>query len=302
MTITRVSALAAFFLLLGTDARGDDVSADEILEKVVAAYKDLKTYKAEGTITSVIETGGRKNRSEFTFSILLQKPNSYLVSWVQKEASAPSMIQSGAIWNEGTQPYLYSGVGMGVGMHHRGFKMPTDVTSFAYATGISGGAVVTIPRLFLPMLDSPAPFSWLKNPRIETTEEVGGEDCYVLSGSSATSEKETFWVSKTRYLIRKYYKSPDPDEENPTVPTITDEQLERVIECMGEELTEENMESLREMMGRSKIMFEATKTRVSKTEVYTDVSSPGLDKEDFRFSLPVGTVLRDFPFDGRDNE
>ena len=60
-------------------------------------------------------------------------------------------------------------------------------------TGISSGAASTIPTLFLSAFKAqPNPFSRLKDLTLEKTEKVGEEDCYVIGGPSANSEKETF--------------------------------------------------------------------------------------------------------------
>ena len=127
----------------------------------------------------------------------------------------------------------------------------------------------------------PVSFLRLKGPRIEKIEKVGEEDCYVLSGASEISEKETLWVSKTSYLIRKYYRSVKPPEGA----------LEKLFKSTGQEETKEGKKLMREF---GKII---ETTNGSFTELYEKVSSPELNKDDFKFALPEGTVLEDSPFD-----
>ncbi len=43
----------------------------------------------------------------------------------------------------------------------------------------------------------------------------------------------------------------------------------------------------------SKTMLKASKLKGSSTEVHANVSFPELDKNDFKFTLPEGTVLKD---------
>ncbi len=76
----------------------------------------MDTYKADGTIISDIDTGGTKMNTETSFSIILKKPNLYVISWTQK---MPGMSMSGAVWSDGTQPYLY----MGSNNSHKYFKI-----------------------------------------------------------------------------------------------------------------------------------------------------------------------------------
>ncbi|MHC4698751.1 MAG: hypothetical protein ACYTFA_18635, partial [Planctomycetota bacterium] len=84
MTRTRTIALLIMILILGTNVFGDDISPNEVLQQVAATYKAMKTYKAQGTITADIDTRGMKLKTETSFSILLKKPNLYLISWTQK--------------------------------------------------------------------------------------------------------------------------------------------------------------------------------------------------------------------------
>lgn len=282
--------LFAFAILMMLIAHGcaEDITPDKILEKVKTAYKSMDTYKAQGTITSNIDTGEMKVNAETSFSIILKKPNLYLISWTQKRMTMPGMSQSGAVWSDGDQPYLYMG-----GMNAYS-KMGSDELALASATGISGGAAFTIPSLFLSVFkEQPAPFSRLKDPQIEMTEKVGEEDCYVISGSSSISKKEAFWVSKTSYLIKKYYRSLEPPEGGRQMPEMTDEQLEEVIKGMGQEVTDESKKNMREMMERSEKMLKTVKMKGSSTELHANVSSPELNKNDFKFALPEGVVLKE---------
>ena len=278
----------------------------EILKKFTATYKAMKTYKAEGTTTSDIDTGGgMKMKTETSFSILLKKPNLYLISWTmtpkymsipgmaesdeQLEEAIKGMAESGAVWSDGAQPYLY------MGSKNAYSKMTSDEIALDRALGTCGTATFTIPSLFLSAFkEYPTPFSWLKNPKIEKTEKIGDEDCYVLSGPSAISKKETFWISKTSYLIRKRYQPLEPPEEE-----VTDEQLEEAIKGMGQEVTEESKKNMRERTERSRTMFKVMKMKGSFTELYTNVSSPELNKSDFKFALPEDSVLKYSLFGGR---
>jgi len=276
-----------------TNVLAEDMTPSQILGKVKAAYESMQTYKAEGTITSDIDTGATKMNTETSFSILLKKPNLYLISWTQKNMPMPGMAQSGAVWSDGTQPYLY------MGMMNAYSKMASDAIALGGATGISGGAAFTVPSLFLSAFkEQPAPFSRLKDPKIEKTEKVGDEDCYVLSGPSSISRQETFWISKATYLIRKYYRSLEPPEGGTVIPEMTDEQLAKAITSMGQEVTEESKKKMREMMEKSRAMLKTMKMKGSSTELHQNASSPELSQSDFKFALPEGTVLKDSLFSG----
>ncbi len=292
MTRKKIFAFAILMMLIAHGC-AEDITPSKISEKVKAAYKSMDTYKAQGTITVNIDTGGMETNMETTFSIILKKPNLYLISWTQKNMPMAGMSKAGAVWSDGAQPYLYMG---GTNAYS---KMVSDELALASATGISGGAAFTIPSLFLSVFkNQPDPFSRLKDPQIEKTEKVGKEDCYVISGSSSISKKETFWISKKSYLIKKYSRSLEPPEGGIAMPEMTDEQLEEAIKSMGQEVTEESKQKMREMMKRSRDVLKTTDMKGSSTELHAEITSPKMNTKDFQFAFPAGTVLKESLFGG----
>ena len=268
------------------------VAARKVLEDAAATYKALETYTTEGTVIADMDTGATKINMTTTFSIALKKPNRYLISWTQKNAMMPSMIQSGTVWSDGTQPYLY------MGTLHAYSKMSSDEIAVAGATGVSGGAAMTIPSLFLPVLEKYALFSRLKDPKLEKTERVGDEDCYVVSGTSAISTKETFWISKSKHFIMKDSRSLTPPEGGWKMPKMTGKQLDEAVRGMGLEVTEENKKKVREQMAQSTKLVKAMKISGTFTELYLKVSAPALKTDDFQFVPPKDAVLKDSLFAG----
>jgi hypothetical protein len=282
----------AIAMMLGTQGLAEDMTPSQVFAKVKAAYKSMDSYKAQGTIRSDIETGDTKMKIETSFSMILKKPNRYLISWTQKNMTGSGMSQSGAVWSDGTQAYLYMGIMKAYS------KMNSDELALASATGISGGAAFTIPSLFLSAFkEQPAPFSRLEDPKLEMMEKVGKEACFVISGASAISKKEAFWISKKSYLIKKYYRSLEAPEGGRQMPDMTDEQLDEAIKGMGQAVTEESRQKMREIMKQSEDLVKKL-MKGSSAEVHVKISSPKLKKEDFQFTLPAGTVLKESLFGG----
>jgi len=169
----------------------------------------------------------------------------------------------------------------------------------ASATGISGGAAFTIPALFFPgFMGQQKPLSRLKDLKIEKIEKVGGQDCYVITASSLVSKREVFWISKTDYVIRKYYRSFESPKAGPPIPEMTDQELEETLEALGQEATEENKKHMREMLKRSAETLKTMKLKGGSTETHIDISFPELDKKDFKFTPPPNAVLKKTLFGG----
>ena len=203
------------------------------------------------------------------------------------------MSQAGAVWSDGTQPYLYMELSKAYS------KMSNDAMALASATGISSGAASTIPSLFLSAFGEPQSrlFDVLQGVRLTGIEPVEGEDCYVITGSSATSTKETFWISKSAYMIRKYAHSLESPKAMAAPPEPTDQQMEDAIKSMGLKVTPERKAEMKKM---NKEAADTLKTPLkgTSTEIYTKVGTPKLTKEDFVFKVPPEAVLKESLFGG----
>lgn len=266
-------------------AAAADPSAKEILDKVVAKYQSLQTYKSEGTIDTDLQTGGMKMKQTTTFSILMKKPNQYVISWTQKGGP---IVQSGDVWNDGSGAFLHMGALKSYG------KMTSDDMALAAATGISGGAAFTVPSLFLPVFkDQGAKFSRLTNPKIEKTETVEGDDCYVISSASSISKEETYWISKQSHLIRRYKRSLETPKGKDAIPKLTDAEVEAAVESLGQEVNDESKRKMREMMEQTRKSLSSINIKGTTTETHKAVSSPELGDPDFKFAPPPGAVLKD---------
>lgn len=269
----------------------DAPSPAKILEDTAAAYQALDTYKSEGTIVSNIEMNGKKTTRETTFSILLKKPNLYLITWNMTVPVVPVADAGGAVWSDGTQPYLYMGVAKSF------YKMKGDNIALGAATGISGGAASTIPSLFLAAFkDQPSPATRLKDAKSEPDEKVGDEDCYVVSGATDVSKKETYWITKSKHLVVKFARSLEVPEKDKAMPELTDAQIEDTIKAVGQEVTEEKKQGMRDMMKKATETVKTLNLKGLSTETHTQTSSPELGPKDFQYTVPEGVALKEFPF------
>jgi len=299
-------ALVVCLLSCNTHASAKDpvaekLSVSEILKKVEATYATMQNYKSDGKVKIDMQTNGMKIKMETSFTILLKKPNQYLISWEQRDFPMPGMSSSGAVWSDGTQPFLYMGR---AGVENSYSKLKNDAIALGAATGISGGAAHTIPSRFLTNATKNLvqPFSTLVDPQIEKSELIDNEDCYLVSGSSKVCKREAFWISKSRFLILKYSHSMEPPEGGREIPKMTDKQIKEAILGMGQEITAENIEKMRNMMESSAKMLKTVNIKGDSTESQQNISSPELEASDFLFELPGDVVFKKSMFDGLPNE
>jgi len=283
--------LGVVIALAATGVGAEETDPQVILEKAAAAYKAIDTYEAEGTATSDIDSAQGKFNIVTEFTIRLKKPNLYRISWEQSNATVPAMNQSGAVWSDGTQAWLYMGVLKAYS------KMPNDAMAIGGATGVSGGAAYTIPSMLLNELASqPSILSRLVDPKLVRSEEVDGDDCYVIEASSIVSKLETLWISKESFLIEQCAHSMEPPDGGFKSPEMTEEQLAEAIEGLGQKVTEENKQALRKRMEEIQKMMQAVKLKGTMSEHYTSISTPELTEADFAFEVPEGVVLKESLF------
>lgn len=267
----------------------------QILDKVVEQYKTMQTYQSEGTVVEDLEIDGREMHTTTSFSMKLKKPNLYLIAWTRKDTPMPGMEQSGAVWNAGAQPYLY----MGIGPTKTCSKMTSDEMAIAAATGISDGVAHTIPSLFFSLFGSQlGELMRLQDPKMEKIEKLDGEDCYVISGSSVISKKETLWISTKRFLILQWSRSHERPEGQVDVPEpeMTDQQLDEMLRMTGKKPTTESRAKMRDMMNRAR---EATKNVTIKgvsCERHSRITTPELKTAEFEFKVPEGTTFNESLF------
>lgn len=276
-----VWSIVGVMVLVGAGCTRETTSAAQVLAEADAAYQSLDTYKSQGNIISDIDMGTSKITTETSFTILLKKPDLYLVTWSQKIPGMPE-TQTGAVWNDGSQRYLYmSGI-------HAYCPMPDDASALGAATGISSGAAATVPFAFLKLPEmGENPFSRLDNPKIQGSEDINGEACHIVSGPSSISKEERFWISKESGLMRQCSRSLEAPDTGRKIPEMNDAQLEETLKAMGQEVTEENKNKYREMLESMSKMS----VRGTVTENHESITSPDLNPKDFQFTFPEGTTL-----------
>jgi hypothetical protein len=268
-------------LLTGSCLQGpcfaDEPTAESVINKVAQVYETMKTYQADGTVVAEIDNGQSKIKRKTTFSIRLMKPDMYRITWSQKGPVA----QSGAVWREGGKPYLY------MSALNAYSKMTNDEMALGGATGISGGAAFTIPSMFLKLTKGPSsPLASLENPTLEGNETIDGKECFKISGPTAISKKETYWISKEDSLIRKFARSLEAPDVPAPVAEMTDKQIEEALRGLGEEVNAESKAKMKKRMAGIKQMIAQVKLKGMSTETQNDIQSPELKEDDSHFTPP----------------
>lgn len=124
----------------------EEPSPEFLIRQVINTYRSLETYRVTGhtdTELTQFNQGGKVSHLTHRYSILLKKPNGYLITW-EDDFPPFQKAMHGAAWNTGTQAYVYSQTTQGY------MKIPTDSVNLQAQAGVSTGSTSIIPELFLP--------------------------------------------------------------------------------------------------------------------------------------------------------
>jgi outer membrane lipoprotein-sorting protein len=282
----RAFLVAVVFLCLLSSGKScaDDLTAESIREKVIVAYATAPTYKTQGIESTLMEVQGKKIPTSAEFTVVLKKPALYRISW---KSSGPF---SGVLWNDGGEPSLYLDQG------NEYSKMKTDVEAMFTTAQINGGMALMISSLFFDQLKMPSPLKHWDVIERAPDEYVDGVDCYVISGKTPVSEKETIWVSKVNYFILRYDHSLRPPSGENGVPGLSDKSLEYSLQADGVEVIEERKMMIREQIQHDrKTLMDQHFGGIVKQKYY-DITTPDLNLKDFHYQLPEGAILKESVF------
>jgi outer membrane lipoprotein-sorting protein len=280
MRLCIVVAWIGLSVVLNQSAPGAP-GAQEVLDKVLHTYSAMETYSAEGTVIVDMDTDQGKVHDVIRFSATLKKPNLYRITWSKEDAGATI---SGAVWNSGDGPRIFWGT-----RTYR--KMPDDVMALACATALSEGAVRATPALFFPNLRAPlAGGLLLKDPVIEKTETIDGEECYVVSGLASGNRRERVWVSTSRYLVVQTTRALGPPEGVVRKAPANDREPDEARKATGKEPSPDKRPGGLE------------RTRKTIPTIYqgvgtlrnTGIVMPEVKTSDCAFTVPDGVTLTDW--------
>jgi len=256
----------------------------DILKKTLLKYESLNTYQSEGKVVSKMISGGYKINSATEFSIKLKKIDQFLIKWANIKDGVKE--KNSAVWKQGKDVYLFDGVSKEYSIEE------SSMMALAGAGGISNSASFIIPVLFLTLKEKRAnPNFGLKEIKLEKIEKIGEVDCYVISGSSNISLKETYWISKDNFLIKKYKRLYNMEPKNMPELLIHEEGIKAFLKSTGKEINEKNIKEARSNL--EEVLKKQGPLTIGgfMEQTYEKISSPKLSDEDFKFPLPVGAKL-----------
>jgi hypothetical protein len=212
----------------------------------------LQSYSATGEVRSGVNTdgsssflpAGQPQEMRSAFSIKLARPQMYKIAWEQTNLFS----YKGAAWSDGESRFVNVGGQL---------MQPQDTeTAIAMATGVSGGAANTIPSIFFD-LSGNGLTAVSKTAVLAGAESIDGDDCYVLKAHTDRMDR-TYWISKSSKLIRQEMTvSTGTNNDNLE---LTDSDARKVLEMMGQKVTDDAVRMLRDQMASTQQLMKSVKS------------------------------------------
>jgi len=184
-------------------------SATEILARAAQVYRDLSSYRDEGSVESVFESVDGGHKGELRFTTAFARSGTFRFEFL--DHPMPSMETKYVVWKDGRNVKSWSTLSQDVQLHE-------DIGyAIAGATGVSANTAYTIPSVL--MSDAAWKVRTWTTPegayRIADASE-GGTACFRIQRLtsvaaqnfggyqiSATKGKATAWVAKDTYLLMR---------------------------------------------------------------------------------------------------
>ena len=263
-----ITAGVALMLLAGNSATvavaqsgAGELSASDIMAKTRAAYAALTSYCDDGK--AVNEFSGKKLR--LTFSLRLERPNSYRIDWTQETGL------KGVAWSDGGANNLRSEPTSSPAVVE---TKPDLKSALQSAAVLTYSAAATIPSAFFaqkcgdlfvyPAIAGRYPL------KKEADDAVGDVDCYVVSAEMDLSKAPNagksgtaftaLWIGKNDFLVHKcrarYVEK--VDESAMSSDQAIDEAIKRSLQAQNKPVTPEAVAAMRPQM--REIMKQVNKT------------------------------------------
>jgi hypothetical protein len=178
--------------------------AAELMQRVVRTYAALTSYQDEGVVLSYwVDKPGP---DELHFNTYFRKPADFRFEWVSHHPYPPlrHVTHKTVVWSNGQGTFSYWDAQPGIETHH-------DLgEGIAAATGVSGGAITSIPGLIFGEDTVLWSLESLRDLSLLEEEEFEGTLCLRLRGTHRGHATD-LWIGKDDLLIRRTVNTHPPD-------------------------------------------------------------------------------------------
>ena len=279
--------------------------AQDILEKVRLAYKNLTSLSAAATSVTIMDTSqvtaGNLNRNTTAnrrntarrpaskprpttntseVSIKLARPDLYRLEGITKQQNSGMMISNTiAVWSAANTNYLFQATVIS-GQQSQSSKTYTTVPNRTTALSM-GSQTGIVPQLFFD--EAGDIIKSITNLGQTGDESVNGQDCFTLT-AKVQGQKLKVWVNKSSYMISQL--------EITLGGTVSEEDITAALNtATNSNLTPEQIQQVRQSAAQM------TQMRGSITVTYDyRETNQTYAADDFKYPVPRGVRLTPSPY------
>jgi len=198
LTLSVLGLFLFLFLSAGSTARGQQPSAEKIMEQMASAYANFQSYVDEGEVRTVFMDQRGSRTVIKPFSTAFVRPSDFRFEY--KSRRGDEGWDTYVIWR-GAETVKTSWT------IKPGIETARDLFyALGTAAGVSSLSSVTVPALLMP---EQAYGSWIKSlssPKLVGEEEVKGRKAHRVEGVNSLGNAVTIWVDVESSLLLKIYE------------------------------------------------------------------------------------------------
>ncbi len=197
-------------MLRNATTEGPQLEAAALMQRVVAKYRSLRSYEDEGVVRSL---SARTDRTEqLRFRTAYRAPGDFRFDWVKRRTWKTHQVERRYIvWANDRGAFTF--------WDTRGTRTEPDLgMAIAGATGVSKGAITSIPGLFIGADEVLWSIADVRELSLLEPAEFEGIPCARVSGPFGRERRVEIWIGRDDLLIRRIVTSFDDPLLGASVP------------------------------------------------------------------------------------
>jgi outer membrane lipoprotein-sorting protein len=191
------SVLAAVVIAVGADGpKPADLTAQDVLDRMAAAYAGCKSYIDSGDVTTVFDVPGGKQTEVKPFTTAFVRPDQFRFEFTMKGGGPARHF---VVWRKGKDLQIWWDLNLGDDQR-KAFRK--SLNSALAGAGFSDGSSDTIPTLLLPKEVEGRRLTDLKEAKRIKDDKIDKVECFRIEGKYADTPM-TLWIDQKTFLVRR---------------------------------------------------------------------------------------------------
>ena len=179
--------------LQADEPKPDDLTAQQVLDRMAKTYSVCKSYRDTGVVNTVFHKSGNKQTVQKPFKTAFVRPDRLRFEYTDQDKTK---VYRHIVWQQGEQVRVWWDVTPGIE------EVESLGLALAGATGVSGGSAHTVPALLMTQeVGGRTLMEMTETKRIDDAK-VGEVECMRIEGKFADSPM-TLWLDKQTFLVRR---------------------------------------------------------------------------------------------------